>query len=163
MASIIENVRDVIKKQIPIYEELLEIATKKKLALIESNTDKLKECTNAESNLVGSLQKLERQRVELYGDISSITGKKNLTLTDIISTLDGQPIQQEVIDVREELKNAMEKLKFLNDRNQELIKTSIDYVDFSVNLLRGSSSQIYYDSAGNEINTLTNKMFDAKQ
>lgn len=164
MASIIEEVRDVLQQQIPIYDELLEIGIKKKVILVKTDTDALKEYTREENSLVGALQKLEKKRVELYNDICSITGKKApINLKDIIATLDGQPIQKELSQVRETLITSMEKLKKINNQNQELLQTSIDYVEFSVNLLRDSTSQVYYDSTGNEINTLTNKMFDAKQ
>lgn len=95
-----------------------------------------------------------------------VLGKNDeLSLKDIISCMKGQEGEKELIAIRENMLEILPKLKSLNDQNQELLTISMDYVDFSINMIRasGGNSPTYYDSLGNEINTLDKKMFDAKQ
>ena len=88
-----------------------------------------------------------------------------MSLKDIIETIKGQEGEKELTSLREKLLDILPKLKALNDQNQELIKLSMEYIDFSMNVIRSSSSSTptYYDFSGNEINASDRKMFDAKQ
>ena len=166
MASLIKELIDTLTEQNNIYQSLLDIASKKKVNIIENNILSLQEFIKEENLLIGRNQRLDRKRIEIFKDISMVLGKNNdLSLKEIIESIKGQEGEKELIDIREKLLDILPKLKSLNDQNQELIKISMDYIDFSINIIRasGSNSPTYYDSLGNEINASDKKMFDAKQ
>ncbi len=166
MASLIKELIDTLEEQTNIYQSLLEIASKKKVSIIENNIDELQAFVKEENVLVGRNQRLEKKRIEFFKDISMVLGKnQNISLKDIIENIKGQDGEKELIELREKMLDVLPKLKSINDQNQELLKMSIDYVDFSINLIRGAggASPTYYDLAGNEINSSDKKMFDAKQ
>lgn len=165
MASLINELIDTMKSQNEIYTSLLEIASKKKVCIIENDIKTLQGYIKEENILVGKNQKLEKKRIELFDDISIVLGKnKDITLKDIIEKISGQKGEKELIEVRNEMLIVLPKLKTINDQNQELIKLSLDYIDFSMNMIRGANSQpTYFDYLGNEINSLDKKMFDARQ
>lgn len=166
MASLIKELTETLTEQNNIYQSLLEVSSKKKVAIIENNISNLQEFLKEENVLVGRNQRLDKKRIEIFKDISMVLGKnEDLSLKDIIEAMKGQEGEKELTEIREKLLDILPKLKSLNDQNQELIKISMDYVDFSMNVIRASSGNAptYYDSLGNEINTSDKKMFDAKQ
>ena len=166
MASLIKELIDTLEEQTNIYQSLLEIASKKKVSIIENNIDELQAFVKEENVLVGRNQRLEKKRIEFFKDISMVLGKnQNISLKDIIENIKGQDGEKELIEIREKMLDVLPKLKSINDQNQELLKMSIDYVDFYINLIRGAGggAPTYYDLAGNEINPSDKKMFDAKQ
>ncbi|WP_317367272.1 flagellar protein FlgN [uncultured Tyzzerella sp.] len=165
MASLIKELTETLTEQNNIYQSLLEIASKKKVAIIENNISNLQEFLKEENILVGRNQRLDKKRIDIFKDISVVLGKnENLSLKDIIDIMKGQEGEKELTEIREKLLEVLPKLKALNDQNQELIKISMDYVDFSMNIIRaGGNVPTYYDSLGNEINVSDKKMFDAKQ
>ena len=139
---------------------------KKKVAIIENKIPNLQDFVKEENVLIGRNQRLDKKRIEIFKDISMVLGKNDeLSLKDIIRCMKGQEGEKERIAIRENMLEILPKLKSLNDQNQELLTISMDYVDFSINMIRasGGNSPTYYDSLGNEINTLDKKMFDAKQ
>lgn len=166
MASLISELIDTLTQQNNIYESLLDIASKKKVSIIENNLKTLQNFVKEENTLIGKNQRLEKKRIELFNDIQMVLGKKNnLSLKDIIEAIKGQDGEKELDNIRNKIIDTLDKLKSLNNQNQELIQMSLDYVDFSMNLIRNSTNNrpTYYDLAGNEINASDRKMFDAKQ
>ncbi|MDE6181655.1 MAG: flagellar protein FlgN, partial [Eubacteriales bacterium] len=95
----------------------------------------------------------------------TVLNKKTITISDIIESLKGQEEEKMLSKIKEKAEDVLPKLKILNDQNQELLQMSMDYIDYSMNLIRGGAMGMptYYDSTGNEINTSDKKMFDAKQ
>ncbi len=166
MASLIKELIETLTEQNNIYQSLLDVASKKKVAIIENKIPNLQEFVKEENILIGRNQRLDKKRIEIFKDISMVLGKNGeLSLKDIISCMKGQEGEKELTAIRENMLEILPKLKSLNDQNQELLTISMDYVDFSINMIRasGGNSPTYYDSLGNEINTLDKKMFDAKQ
>lgn len=166
MASLIKELIETLTEQNNIYQSLLDVASKKKVAIIENKIPNLQDFVKEENVLIGRNQRLDKKRIEIFKDISMVLGKNDeLSLKDIISCMKGQEGEKELIAIKENMLEILPKLKSLNDQNQELLTISMDYVDFSINMIRasGGNSPTYYDSLGNEINTLDKKMFDAKQ
>ncbi|MDE6357036.1 MAG: flagellar protein FlgN [Eubacteriales bacterium] len=165
MASLIEELIETLEEQNKIYETLLEIASKKKVAIIENNIPNLQEIVSQENTIVGRSLRLDKKRNELFDDMGVVLNKKNATLSDIIEAIKGQEGEKNLIKIKEKAEDILPKLKNLNDQNQELIQMSMDYVEYSMNLIRGGATgkPTYYDSAGNEINVSDKKMFDARQ
>lgn len=166
MASLIKELIETLTEQNNIYQSLLDVASKKKVAIIGNKIPNLQDFVKEENVLIGRNQRLDKKRIEIFKDISMVLGKNDeLSLKDIISCMKGQEGEKELIAIRENMLEILPKLKSLNDQNQELLTISMDYVDFSINMIRasGGNSPTYYDSLGNEINTLDKKMFDAKQ
>lgn len=167
MAGLIEELMDTVDKQIEIYDELLEIAAKKKTAVIENKIDALSEITAAENTLLGRCSRLDKQRETLFDDIAFVLNKKSedITLSKLVELIKGQPEEQRLAAIRDRAMDTLNKLKKINDLNRTLIETSLQHIDYSMNVLRGTLNPqpYYYDLAGNEINLPGKMLFDAKQ
>lgn len=166
MASLIHELIDTLNEQNNIYESLLDVASKKKVTIIQNDVPTLQQFIKDENLLIGRNQRLEKKRLELFYDIATVLGKPlNITLKQIIEAIKDKEGEKELIQIREKMLQTLPKLKAINDQNQELLQMSMDFVDFSINVIRSSTEQrpTYYDMLGNEINSSDTKMFDAKQ
>ena len=166
MASLTQELIDTLNEQNNIYKSLLDVASKKKVAIIQNDVKTLQQFVKDENLLVGKNQRLEKKRIELFCDIATVLGKPlDITLKQIIESIKDKEGEKELTQIRTKMLKTLPKLKAINDQNQELLQMSMDYIDFSINLIRSSTEQrpTYYDMLGNEINSSDTKMFDAKQ
>lgn len=167
MAGLIEELMNTVDKQIDIYEELLEIAAKKKVSIVENRVEDLAEFTAVENTLLGRCSRLDKQRETLFNDIAFVLNKKSedITLTKLIELIKGQPEEERLIKTRDKAFETLNKLKQINDLNRMLVETSLEHIDYSMNVIRGAlSPQPYYcDLAGNEIDLPGKMLFDTKQ
>lgn len=165
MASLIQELITTLSEQVELYEKILKIASEKKVVIIENNIKALQEIIAKENTIVGKALRLDKKRIELFEDMKLVLNKKELTLSDIIETFKGQKEETILLEIKNKISNVLPKVKIINEQNQELIKMSMDYIDYSINLIRGGAigKPTYYDSIGNEIDIADKKMFDAKQ
>lgn len=167
MAGLIEELMDTVEEQIFIYEELLETAAKKKVIIIENNVEGLSELNDIENTLLGRCTRLDKKRDSLFKDIAFVLNKKSedITLSKLVELMQGQPEEQRLVQIRDRAVDTIERLKSINDLNRVLIETSMEHLDYSMNLIRGAiNPQPYYvDLAGNEVTLPGRMMFDTKQ
>jgi len=163
MASLIEELLTTLTTQHQLYEEML-ILSEEKLSTIKNNDiNLLQQITAAETAIIGKNQRLETKRVDLVKNIGIVLNKSpgELTLTNIAEIINSNVESKEILALRDKLKITLEALKEKNEQNKLLIQSSLDYIDFSVNLLRDQGDNPYAFGQ----NTLQNgkNFFDAKQ
>lgn len=165
MATLIQDLTSVLQQQSQVYSDLLDIASTKKLAIIENNLEDLQKIIEAENSIIGKNFKLDKKRQELFNDMASVLNIKDVTLSNILNSIKNQEGYKDLLNIKNSIDDTLPKLKSLNDQNQQLIQMSMDYIDYSVNLIRAQNTgkPTYYDGLGNEIYDCDNKMFDAKQ
>ena len=166
MAGLISNLIDVLNEQTQCYHELLLLSEQKKDGIIKNDLSALQAVNASESTVIGKSQRLEKMRADLAKDIADVlnTKESDLTLGKLVEMIQGQPEYEALFQAREDIKKVVEELKERNDRNKILLSNSMDYVDFSINVIRSSmdTSLMTYDKRGQEIDNRRN-FFDAKQ
>ena len=169
MASLIEELIMVLGDEEKIYSEIIPIAEKKTQIIVNNDLQSLTGITEEEQELVGKISKLERKRQEVIRNIGIVMNKKEseLNFITIIELLNGQEKEQEELRrLHDKLKATIEMLAVLNERNQLLIKQSLEMIDFDINLLqslRTSPGVGQYNIASEvEMHGMGNGMFDAK-
>lgn len=166
MASLIVELKDVLSAQVLVYQELLDTSITKKDVIVKNDIDALREILIVENQIIGRNQKLEKKRIEVFLDMAMVLGKpKNATLSQILESIKEQPETAEIIECREKILDLAQKLKVVNNHNQELIELSANYVEFTINSMQfeNQPQQTFYDASGNAIGTNSHKMFDATQ
>ncbi|GKX28484.1 hypothetical protein SH1V18_09640 [Vallitalea longa] len=169
MASLIEDLITTLEKEKNCYEDLLSIGEEKTETIIQGDITTLNELTNREQEIAGSVIKTDRKREEIIDDIAIVTNKnaEELTISNLADLLVKQ--EQEHIklnNLKDEIKEIVEKLQRINDRNKILLKESLDYIDFTMNAIQSNSSitNSNYESQGYICNDHDGKrFFDAKQ
>lgn len=143
MASLLENLIDVLDQENTEYEKLVVLSDHKTPVIIQGDIDTLGSITEQEQEIVGIIQHLEKQRTEALADIANVVNRdvENLKLINLIQMLAKRPEQQEQLtEVHNKLKATIQKLKELNEKNQMLLGDAMEMVDFNLKMLQGLKS-----------------------
>jgi 2C-methyl-D-erythritol 2,4-cyclodiphosphate synthase len=138
MAGLMEELVCVLEEHALCCERLLELALKKKEAVVKNNVDAVRDIVSAENELVGKAQRMEKKREALFNDIAAVLNKPKdgLTLGGLCAIAKGQPEHSRLTGASDRLMSVMPKLKAANESNRTLIQNALDYIEFSVNVLR---------------------------
>ncbi len=172
MASLMENLIEVLEQESAEYERLLELSQKKKPFIIGGNLEELQTVTDDEQNVVSRIHNLEKKRVEVTADIANVLNRdvEMLKLTNLIEMMASRPEEQaRLASVHDRLQSAVHALQRTNEQNRELLTNALDMVEFELNLvqsMRGAPETANYTkgaySSGDTMGVV-NSGFDAKQ
>lgn len=139
MASLMENLIDVLNRECAEYEGLLALSQKKTPIIASGSLEDLQKITDDEQNVVVRINHLEKQRIEVTKDIANVLNRdvNNLKLANLISMLAGRPAEQEQLEtVHDRLQTAVYGLQRVNEQNKELLTNALEMVEFEMNLLQ---------------------------
>jgi len=170
MASLMEQLKDILMSELSLYEELIPIANEKTQIIIKNDVTALQEITTKEQDVISKVLAYEKKREDLVKNIAMILNlnPKSLTLSELVSTLKSQPdAQKELAQIHDKLLGTVKSLNNINKHNEELLNQSLEMVEYTMNLIRSSrmnSGNNYTKNAyRSDINTSGSGMFDAKQ
>ena len=170
MASLMEDLLDVLEKEEKQYQELIELGLEKKQAVIQADINTLDQITAKEGNVASVLQNLAKRRTRVLNDMATVLGKEpgEITITKMIGYLAGQPKEQEKLaEIKEKLLATGEKMRTINQQNEVLLKQALEMVEFDLTLLKSMrqapETANYNRNAYNTGDLLGGGGFDAKQ
>ncbi|MCI8315520.1 MAG: flagellar protein FlgN [Lachnospiraceae bacterium] len=143
MASLLENLIDVLDRENVQYEKLIVLAESKTPVIVAGDIENLGKITEDEQEIVGIIQGMEKQRDKFLADIANVVNRdvETLKLIDLIQMLDKMPDQQEKLEgIQKRLRATIDRLREVNDRNQMLLAERLDMVDFNLNMIRAMKS-----------------------
>ena len=143
MASLMENLINVLEQEGTAYEELLVLSMKKTPIIVSGDLEGLQQITDEEQMVVARINHLDIKREEVTKDIANVLNKdvKLLKLVDIIHMLSQRPVEQkQLATAHDKLKDVVGQMKRVNEHNQELIKQSLEMVEFDLNLIHAMKS-----------------------
>ncbi len=139
MASLMENLIEVLDLESQEYENLLGLSMKKTPVIVAGALEELAKITDEEQIVVGRINRLEQKRQEVFTDIANVMNKdvKTLLLTDLIEMLATRPEeQQKLAKVHDRLRTAVYEVKRVNGQNKVLIENALEMVEFDMNMLQ---------------------------
>lgn len=141
MAGMIDQLIEVLTEQHIRCEELYGLALEKKDVIVKNDVEELQKITNLENMVISQNNRLERQRITLTEDISEVLGKRGQLneLSALVDAMEGQPQQEPLREIGIKLRDILNKLKDANEFNKVLIVNALDYVDYSLNVIRTSA------------------------
>lgn len=172
MASLMENLIDILDKESSEYEVLLGLSQRKTPIIASGSLENLQKITDEEQELVSRINHLEKQRIEITADIANVLNKdvKMLKLTNLIAMLENRPVEQKALALaHDRLQAAVHGLKRANEQNRELLNNALEMVEFEMNLLQATKAAPetanYNRGAYNAGNTMgvVSSGFDTKQ
>ena len=143
MASLVEVLIDTLTKEESEYVTLLDLSRKKTPVIIAGEIEKLQIITDEEQSVVDRLIALDAKRADTMSDIADVMNKdvKTLKLSHLIEMLAKRPAERDALtSLHDQLKATVGELRMVNDQNRELIKQSLDIVDFNLNLIKSQRS-----------------------
>ena len=171
MASLIEELLNVLEQENSEYEILLELSKQKTPIIVKGDIAELQKITDEEQNVVGRIANLERKRESVTVDIANVINKdvESLKLSTLVQLLAKQPKEQQRLAVaRDVLKATVNAVKSVNDQNRDLIRHAQEMVSFELNLIQAMKqapeTANYNKGAANSGEMLgISSSFDAKQ
>lgn len=172
MASLMENLMDLLEQENEEYEKLLELSMQKTPVIIEGDTDKLEKITDEEQIIVGRVNRLDKDREKVMDDIAAVLNKDvhTLKLNQLTAILAGRPAEQKRLSgIHDKLKITMNQMVRVNNHNRDLIQSSLEMVQYNMNVLKSMKAAPetanYTRNAFSSGSTYGNDQngFDAKQ
>ncbi len=172
MASLMEDLIDALHQECDLYEALMELSGKKTTVIVAGDLDELSRITDEEQECVSEIVAQDKRRSALMKDIASVLNRdvESLRLIDLVDILEKRPKEQKRLAVeRDRLKRITDQVRRVNGQNQELLKSSLEMVEFELNVLQASSrapeTANYTKAAGTSGDVIGNYRggFDAKQ
>lgn len=172
MASLMENLIQVLGNLCDEYEGLLGLSRNKMPVIIAGNLEELSKITDEEQIVVSRINQLDHKRQEVIHDIANVVNRdvEDLKLTNIIQMLEPRPVErQSLSEVYDRLKLVVGQVQQVNSQNRELLVNALEMVEFDINMLqamKAAPATANYNkgasNAGSVIGVDRNG-FDAKQ
>ena len=170
MASLMEELIDVLEKEEEQYIGLIELGTQKREAIIAADIKTLEQITAKEGDVASALQNIAKRRTRVLTDMATVLGKEpsDITITKLIGYLATQPKeQQQLSEMKERLLTTGNTMSRINEQNEVLLKQALEMVEFDLTLLKSMrqapETANYNRRAYNTGDLLGGGGFDAKQ
>lgn len=173
MASLMENLMDILEQEAAGYEQLLEISKQKTKIIVSNDIEELLKITEAEQPVVEHVTTLDKKRVETMLDIANVMNHdiESMTLPVLTQMLEKRPAEQSrLAEATDRLKQAVRNTARINEQNKELLHSALELVEFDLNIVRGlkaAPQTAEYTkgatSAGSQMTAPAAGGFDAKQ
>lgn len=136
MEIIINELTDILEQETEIYGDLLKISKNKTDTIIKGNVKELEEDLKREQTALLKVNRLEDSREKLICKLSENLEihKNDLTITELVKHIQGEQADR-LQKARNMILNIMDELKKVNELNSHLIKNSLDYINFSINIM----------------------------
>lgn len=161
---LIDKLISVLNKETAMYEGILKLSKNKTEVIVEGKITELESITKLEQTMILQLGKLEGEREKL---VDAIAAELKMEASDVTLAGLGKLFPKEQT---EKLKACHNKLPTLvkdlgeaNVLNSKLIRNSLDYIDFSINILTGvGATGNNYGYSGQSSDSKKRNFFDMK-
>ncbi len=143
MASLLENLIDVLDSENAAYEKVAALSESKTSAIVAGDIENLGKIMEEEQEIVGKIQGMEKQRDKFLADIANVVNRdvETLKLIDLIQMLESMPDQKQKLEgVQKSLRMTIDKLRETNGKNQMLLSERLDMVNFNLDMIRAMKS-----------------------
>ncbi len=160
---IVDKLIDVLNKEMSIYQGILKLANEKTGVIIKGRVSELEGITKLEQSSIVKLSKLEEEREALVEQVAAElkVEPSELTLKSLMKQLTKEQ-SKELESCYEALPKIFSDLSDANVLNSKLIRSSLDYIDFSINVLTSSGSTGNYGVSGQPDVDSKKNFFDLK-
>ena len=170
MASLMDNLVEVLEEENTHYKRLVELSKNKKEAIIKADIAELEEITGMEQDISSLLRNLDIRRDAVLKDMADVLGKdfEEMTITRLIGYLEQQPKEQERLSIiRDQILETGNEMQAWNKRNEVLLNQALEMVEFDLTLFKSMrqapETANYNKDAYNTGDLLGGSGFDAKQ
>lgn len=134
-----EELIDVLEKENALYEQLLALSMKKTPVIISANLEDLQRITDAEQEVVGQINVVDRKRTQNMKDIANVINRdvQTVKIADLIEMLKTRPNEQKKLaEVYDKLSDTIAQMRQANEHNRELLNNSLEMVEFDMKIMQ---------------------------
>jgi DNA-binding Xre family transcriptional regulator len=162
--QIIDDLIKILEQETELYNEILNISKNKTSTIVEGKVAELESMVKLEQSILVKMGKMETAREQIIEKISAQLDIKpsDVTLTELYKHI-GDQESQALGKYQTKMSAIVNEVKNSNELNSKLIKNSLDYINFSINLLTEvNSSGNSYGLDGNVSDSKKRNIFDVK-
>ncbi len=163
-SDLIRQLTEVLDQENDIYDTLSKISNNKTNLIVGGKVNELESIVKIEQSLIIKISKLENEREGIVEKLCSLLDKKpeEITISGLAVQL-GKSESDKLKACQEKMVNNITKLKNTNELNSKLIKNSLEYIDFSINMMTSIDiASNNYGSSGNSGDSKKRNLFDVK-
>ncbi|MDP4094779.1 MAG: flagellar protein FlgN [Bacillota bacterium] len=163
--QMINDLVKVLEQESGLYKEILNISKNKTNIIIEGKIAELESVVKLEQSIVFQMGRLEDTREQLVEKLSKELGMDDpsqVTLSQLIKYVDDNSLK-DLRAYQDGMTRTINELKNCNEVNSRLIRNSLDYINFSINLLTEVGSvNNGYGNTGMGSDSKKRNLFDVK-
>ncbi len=172
MASLMEDLLSVLTEEEAAFKQLLDVTSRKTQIIVQNDINALRTITDEEQDVMNHIGQLDKRRETVTHDIADVINKdvETLKLTALADLLKSQPEERDRLNTLiDGLSTTVGQVHRINEQNAELIKHSLEMVEFDLQMVKAMreapQTANYGRSAMSTGGTLgtTSEGFDAKQ
>jgi len=126
------------------HESILAVMEEKKQAIISNNIEDVLKAGNKEFKLIKQISELDDQRIQSITDYMKASGLRatsSPTVSDLMRATTKLEEKQKLREAQERLLGVLAEVKNRNDLNQQLIRQSLGFINFSLDIIAGAPEQ----------------------
>ncbi len=133
------KILETLEKEESAYKKLLSLSEDKKNFIIEGKVNEIDRILQMESALLSEINRLEIAREQELVKVADNLNlpRESLTMTYICEEIK-DPICDSLKEATGRIGDVLFQLKEVNDVNGQLIEQSLEYINFSINLITDS-------------------------
>jgi len=162
----VNAVIDILAEEYGYYSDLVELSKSKKDIIIAGKVAELDKMVKLEQDMIFSIGQLERKREDVISMLCKALdmNSERMTVHELAKVLKPE-LKNKLEDIQSKLQKALSELKAANDINGQLIEQSLEYIDYSINLIAGSGMEtgsLYEDIGKNKSKQGKKNIIDTK-
>jgi flagellar biosynthesis/type III secretory pathway chaperone len=130
-----------------IHEELVDLAERKRQALVRNVVDEVSALVNRETKLMRAMEEQLREQSEATSGFFRAKGfqpTRAITVTELARMVTDPSEKEALLSARDRLSAVIASLKKKNDLNQQLIEQSLAIINYSIDLVVGPDDEPTY-------------------
>jgi flagellar biosynthesis/type III secretory pathway chaperone len=138
-----------LEKQRAFHEELVDLAERKREALIRNGVDEVSAIVNRETKLMRAVEELLRQQSDATNAFFRAKGfqpTRAITVTELARMVTDPEEKEALQSARDRLSEIIAALKKKNELNQQLIEQSLAFINYSIDLAVGPEDEPTYQN-----------------
>ncbi len=139
------ELKNILAKELNIYQNLLELAKNKTKFLVDRKLTELQNTVEQEESFVQQLIDLEPLRQE---QIMAIVGEPTIKLEILVEKISDDNIKSELIDIGSKLREVVEEIKVINEGNQRLAQMGLEVVKQTMKIMTKAPKPVTYGPSG---------------
>jgi hypothetical protein len=154
-----------LEKLLELHNGLLELSRKKTEAVKTGSMDTLMTLIAQERKQIRKVEKAETERMKLVTEwfAANDLAEEEHTITMLLNRLETGQLKTKLLDITTRLTEVVTLLKQQEGLNYALIQQSMQFVQYSLDLINPTIQSINYGSASDKQNeSATQSLFDSK-
>ena len=162
--TLINELINILNDESRTYNDILKISKDKTNIIVAGKVAELESIVKSEQSLVFKVGNLEDKREQV---VEKISKHMNIKITDLTISELIKHVKDDKADYlkkyQEDISVTVKELKSINVLNSKLIKNSLDFINFSINLMTSvGSMNNSYGNLGQESGNKKRSLFDRK-